>query len=380
MRVLQLVKTAAGASWAYRQMRELARLGVEVHLAAPEGPLAENCRAAGIAVHPVQLSLPVRKPWRWPAVRRSLRAVVDRVRPDLIHSHFVGTTLTMRLALGGDHPTPRIFQVPGPLHLEHAAFRAAEIRSAGASDHWIATCRWTHDRYRASGVAADRLHLAYYCSDAVRPQGGATGGLRRELGLGRETPLVGMVAYMYAPKRYLGQARGLKGHEDFIDALAIVRRSVPDVVGVCIGGAWDGAEAYETRIRDYGSKRHGDGLRFLGTRPDVLSLYPDLDVAVHPSHSENLGGSVESLLMGVPTIATDVGGFPDLVVPGATGLLVPPRSPDRLAAALLDTLASPVAARSMAAEGRRRATTMFDPVAKAAEIRRIYEHVLRRPR
>jgi glycosyltransferase involved in cell wall biosynthesis len=185
-----------------------------------------------------------------------------------------------------------------------------------------------------------------------------------------------MVAYFYAPKRHLGQARGIKGHEDFIEALALVRREIPGVVGVCIGGAWEGARAYERRVRDLAARRVGEGLRFLGTRDDVLDLYPDLDVAVHPSLSENLGGAVESLLMGVPTVATDVGGFPDLVVPGRTGRLVPPRSPRALATAILATLEGPEEARRMAERGRRTATDLFDPAAKAAEIRRIYEDVL----
>lgn len=376
MRVLQLVKTAVGATWALRQVRELVRLGVEVHVGMPDGPLVPAYRGVGATVHTARLGFPARRPWQWPAVRRDLRDLVGSVRPDLIHSHFVATTLAMRLALGRRSTIPRIFQVPGPLHLEHPATRRAEVGTAGRADHWIATCRWVRDRYLASGVSAGRLHLSYYGSDAGSAAPGEPGRLRRELGLPSDAPLAGMIAYMYAPKRYLGQARGLKGHEDFIEALAIARRRAPRLVGVCIGGAWNGAERYERRIRACAEKRLGDGLRFLGTRDDVLGLYPDLDMAVHPSHSENLGGAVESLLRGVPTIATEVGGFPDLVVPGSTGLLVPPRSPGKLAAAILETLDGPADALRMAERGRRKALSMFDPAAKAAEVRRIYDDVL----
>jgi len=377
MRVLHLVKTSVGATWALRQMRELVRLGVEVHAALPSGgPLVPRYADAGVVVHPGQFHLPVRQPWRWPALRRQLRELVARVRPDLIHSHFVGTTLALRLALGRDHPLPRVFQVPGPLHLEHPVFRRAELRTAGPADRWVGACRWTCQRYRASGIPGDRVFLSYYGADLEAFGARRSGKLRRELGLDAGTKLVGMVAYLYAPKRFLGQARGLKGHEDFIDALALIREREPDVFGVCIGGAWDGAAAYEARVRAYAAKRLGGGLRFLGTRGDVPELYPDLDVAVHPSHSENVGGAVESLLMGVPTIATDVGGFPDLVIPGETGRLVPPRDPARLASAILETLGDPAGSRAMADRGRVRARQLFDARAGAAEILDIYREVL----
>ncbi|WZP00182.1 glycosyltransferase family 4 protein [Isosphaeraceae bacterium EP7] len=380
MRVLHLVKTSLGAGWALRQMRELVRLGVEVHAAMPSGgPLVPLYEAAGVTVHRGQFDFPTRDPWSWPALRRRARELVSGIRPDLIHSHFVGTTLTMRLALGRDHPVPRLFQVPGPLHLEHAAFRRAELLVAGRSDRWVGACRWTCDRYRASGIPDDRVFLSYYGTNPESFGDRAPGTLRAELGCDARTKLVGMVAYMYAPKRFLGQVRGLKGHEDFIDALALVREHDPEVLGVCIGGAWEGATAYATRVRAYAGSRLGVHLRFLGTRADVAELYPDLDVAVHPSHSENVGGAVESLLAGIPTIATNVGGFPDLVIHGKTGRLVPPRDPARLASSILETLEDPTSARAMAVRGRALARTMFDARSCAAEIRDIYRKILEGP-
>ncbi len=376
MRALHLVKTSVGASWAYRQMRELTRLGVEVHVALPPGgPLVPRYEGAGVVVHPMPIDLPVRSPWRCPGTLRTLHDLVARIRPDIIHSHFVGTTLTMRLALGRDHPTPRIFQVPGPLHLEHPLFRRAELATAGPSDWWVGSCRWTCDRYRRSGVPADRVSLVYYGCDLDEFDRGGPGKLRHELGIAPGIRLVGMVAYMYAPKRYLGQARGIKGHEDLIDALTLCLEAVPDLVGVFIGGAWGDAETYERRVRSYGEKRLGDRARFLGTRGDVAELYPDLDVVVHPSHSENVGGAAESLLMAVPTIATAVGGLPDFVEPGATGWLVPPRDPARLAVAILDALGDPARAQEMALFGQGRARGQLDVRRNARDLLGFYRRV-----
>lgn len=376
MRVLHLLKTAVGAGWALRQMRQLAEYGVELHVALPAGPLVSQYHAAGITVHLDQFDLPIRRPQSWPGLFARLRTLVDTVQPDIIHSHFVGTTLTMRLALGRSHPVPRLFQVPGPLHLEHPFFRRAEIASAGPADSWIGSCRWTCDRYIQSGIAPARVFLSYYGIDIGVFAPAARGALRAELGLAPEQRIVGMVAYMYAPKRYLGQSRGLKGHEDLIDALALVRQQ-SEAVGVFIGGAWNNAADYEQQVRAYGRDRLGAAAVFLGTRRDIATLYADLDVVVHPSHSENVGGAAESLLLAVPTISTNVGGFPDVVIPGETGWLVPPRSPSQLAAAISAALSDPAHAHRLAAQGQQRVRHLFDVRRTAREIHDIYTTVRR---
>jgi glycosyltransferase involved in cell wall biosynthesis len=180
-----------------------------------------------------------------------------------------------------------------------------------------------------SCITARAQHTLSRCIQAPEPDPCRVS--RQDLGLDTDAPVVGMVAYMYAPKRLLGQRVGLKGHEDLIDAMTIVREQDPRVRVVFVGGAWGGAHRYEQRVRDYARRRLGPDALFLGDRGDVAALYRHFQVAVHPSHSENLGGAAESLLLGVPTVATSVGGFPDLVEDGATGLLVPPHSPTSLA-------------------------------------------------
>jgi len=381
MRVLHLLKTSVGAQWALRQMRELVKLRIDVHVALPPGgPMVAACEAAGITVHRGQFDFPVTRPWVFGRVARDLRQLVREVQPDLIHSHFVGTTLTTRLALGATHETPRVFQVPGPLHLEHTFYRRAELGTAGKSDYWIGSCRWTHERYGRAGVPAERRFLSYYGSDLDSLQVTEAPTLREELSLLPTQRLIGMVAYFYAPRLWLGQSRGIKGHEDLVDAVALCVARGVDVVCVFVGGAWNGADEYEHRVREYANARLGARAIFLGTRPDVARIYRALDLAVHPSHSENVGGAAESLLIGVPTIATSVGGFPDVVVPGETGWLVPPRSPAALAGAITEALNDPAHARRMAAEGRRRAQRLLDVRENAREIAGIYRTILaRRP-
>ena len=379
MKALHLVKTSVGATWALRQMRELVGLGIEVHVALPpDGPLISAYESAGVVVHPLQLDFPVRRPRCWPTLFARMRDLAAEVVPDIIHSHFVGTTLTMRLALGRSHPVPRVFQVPGPLHLEHPLFRYTEIATAGGADYWIGSCRWTCERYRQSGVSEDRLFLSYYGSDLAAVDRSDRGSLRKEFGIQAATRIVGMVAYMYSPKLYLGQSRGLKGHEDLIDAISICLKTDPEIVCIFIGGAWGNAKAYERRVRAYGKRRCGERAVFLGTRTDVSDLYPEMDLVVHPSHSENLGGAAESLMLGVPTIATNVGGFPDVVLNGETGWLVPPRNPRRLAGAIRDVFRDPARAHALADQGRALARDLLDISKNAREVVQIYRSVLSR--
>jgi len=359
-------------------MRELCKLGVEVHAVIPdEGPLSRVYRENGIQVHRVNCDFPLNHPWLLPGRIKRLKRLVGKVQPDLIHSHFVGTTLILRMAMRGKIKPPRIFQVPGPLHLEKTFFRTAEISTAGPGDYWIATCRDTQKRYLAAGVAPQRVFMSYYgCDVDGFRQISERGKLRAELNIGHDTPLVGMVAYMYAPKKWAGQIRGIKGHEDLIDAIALAAETIPDIKVVFIGGPWDGAHAYEKAIHNYARHKIPGRAYFSGTRHDVAELYPDFDVAVHPSHSENLGGAAESLLMEIPTIAANVGGFPDLVIPGHTGALVAPRQPVELARAIVHMMRNLEQARQMAVRGRARVIAACDVRDTAKQVLGIYRQVL----
>jgi glycosyltransferase involved in cell wall biosynthesis len=378
MKVLHIVKTAVGANWAYEQMRVLCSLGIEVVVALPSATegLAPKYREAGATVVAANVDFPAREPWRLPAVLRSCRRLVSDVRPDLIHTHHVGTTFIARLALGKNSSIPRIFQVPGPLHLEHSFFAWLDISLAGPRDFWIATCRWTQQKYLDLGIHSGRVFLSYAGTDTKRFNDRRTGVLRKELGISLDTPLVGMVAYMYAPKRFLRQRQGLKGHEDFIAALCLARETNPKIRAVIIGGPWRRAARYENRLRRLGAKVANGWLSFLGTRKDVPAIYPDLDLTVVPSHSENCGGAVEPLLSRVPVVATHVGGLPDLIQNGRTGWLVSPRSPVALARAIRDALENREEARRRTEEGQKLAANLFDVNRTGREVAVVYEELL----
>jgi glycosyltransferase involved in cell wall biosynthesis len=374
MKILHIVKTATGASWAYHQVRVLCSLGFEIVVALPSATagLAPKYREAGATVVPINLDVPTKHPWQIPAVLKACRTLAETVRPDIIHTHHVGTTLVVRAALGKSSPIPRIFQVPGPLHLEHSFFAHLDTALAGPQDHWIAGCRWTERKYHQLGVPSQRVFLSYPGTDLNLFTSTRKNNLRSELRLAPDTPLVGMVCYMYAPKRYLGQTAGLKGHEDFIAAFPIAKKKIPNLHGVIIGGAWNGAASYENHLRELGHRACNGYLTFLGTRSDVPALYPDLDLAVVPSHSENLGGAVEPLLSGVPVIATKVGGLPDLVQEGISGRLVPARNPEAIADAMLASLQNRAEAHRLTGTGQKMTRNLFDVNSTAREVAQIY--------
>ncbi|PIS11791.1 MAG: glycosyltransferase family 1 protein, partial [Bdellovibrio sp. CG10_big_fil_rev_8_21_14_0_10_47_8] len=144
MKILHVLKTSSGGDWAARQVTELTRRGVEVHVIVPSshGSTMELWKNSGAQMHFANLDFPVRAPWKLWKRLKTARALVAQIQPQIIHSHFVGTTLTLRLALGKKHPIPRFFQVPGPLHMENSFFRRMEIATAGPADFWLASSRY----------------------------------------------------------------------------------------------------------------------------------------------------------------------------------------------------------------------------------------------
>lgn len=371
MKVLHLVKTSTGATWAYRLMRDLVQMGDEVHVAMPvDGAMVPLYRSAGIIVHELNYSLKGAF-----GTMKKIRSLVNDIKPDIIHSHFVLTTLLMRPALW-NYDVARVFEVPGPLHLEHWIFRNADLWTASKKkDFWIPTCKWSLAKYKECGVKEDRLFLTYYGGDLADKTYEA-GKLRTELCLSQDDIVVGMVAYMYAPKKYLGEKRGLKGHEDLIDAVALIQDKYPNLHLVFIGGPWVGADKYEKDVIAYG-KQKVRNIHFLGTRTNVPELYQDFDMVVHPSHSENLGGAAESLMLGVPTIASNVGGFPDIVIPGKTGYLTDVASPSSIASAIEKVIANPVEARSMAKHGQEYLRNLLDAKKTSKDVYGFYRQILK---
>jgi glycosyltransferase involved in cell wall biosynthesis len=380
MRVLQVVKTSEGAQWAARQVAELVRQGIEVHVALPSssGAAIPAWQESGAVLHFLDCSLPIRRLDRMGKAISEVRRLVRQVQPELIHSHFVSTTLMLRWALGRNHGIPRVFQVPGPLHLEHRNTRWAEISSAGKNDYWIASSQSIMRLYEHANIPSAKRFISYYSADTDLFSTHRENYLREKLNIPRNAVVVGNINLIYPPKWHLGQAVGLKCHEDIIEAISQVQRARDDVWGVLIGGTFDKSRKYEEKLRWFAQDKGAGKILMPGkfNAAEVGLSWPDFDCAVHVPLSENCGGVVEPLLSGVPTIAGEVGGLPEVVQPGRTGMLVPIRRPDLLAKAVLNVLDNYVEYKRMADLGRELVSAMFNAERCANEVSSIYRHIL----
>jgi glycosyltransferase involved in cell wall biosynthesis len=182
--------------------------------------------------------------------------------------------------------------------------------------------------------------------------------LRQELGVPEDAPIVAMMSRLTP----------MKGIEDFIDAAAIVSWNRPDVRFLIVGaghladhGTFSEDHKYRQSIEDR-VRRLGLSERVLltGYRSDVGQVLSELTVSVLPSLSEGLSNAVlEAMASGLPVVATRVGGTPEAVEDGVTGLLVPPSDPQALATAIAEVLSDPVRAAAMGAAGREAVVARF---------------------
>ncbi|MBB6612714.1 glycosyltransferase family 4 protein [Pontibacter sp. Tf4] len=374
MRVLQLIKTADGATWAYRQIKVLLEQGIQVAVCMPKGKMWDKYLAEGIKVYELNYTVnPVKQAYAF----REFKKAVNDFKPDLIHSHFVITTLFVRLyRLFNSLHIPIVFQVPGPLHLEHFIFRNADLLTSNKYDYWVASCNWTKNKYTSSGISEKKVFLSYYGTDLTFVKKHRKGKLRSELGLKDNDFIVGMVAFMYPPKPYIGQKNGIKGHEDFFIGVSECIKENNKIKAIVVGGAWNGAVAYEQKLINMGRELCGDNIYFLGSRNDVPELYADIDLVVHPSYSENLGGAAESLLLEVPTIATNVGGFPDIVVDNETGYLINPGAPNEIAESIKKSFTDYDKIKRMALAGGEKVKSIMDVNKTGKEVFEIYNQIL----
>lgn len=380
MKVLQIVKTNEGATWAFAQAKWLFESGVQVATVLPSvnGGMADKYKSNGMEIIEGDFTLPVKRPWEIFNRVRKIKNCVEKVQPDIIHCHFVTNIMMLRIALRNSS-IPRLFQVPGPLHLENRIFRSSEIKLARENDFWAGACKKTCDIYLNSGISKDKVFLAYYggyggstCDEYKNSQN----KLHDEFNISRDKKLIGMVSYFYKPKAHLLQTRGLKGHEDFIEAITLVRKEDPLVVGVVIGDAWGNGQRYVQKVKRYAKDKCGDGIIFTGFRTDIKEIYKELDVAVHPSHSENLGGAAESLAAGVPTVSTNVGGFIDIVINEATGYTVDPKNPELLADAIVKMINHKEKSVDMTKAGQTLVRKMLDINDTASRIKKIYNKMI----
>jgi glycosyltransferase involved in cell wall biosynthesis len=207
--------------------------------------------------------------------------------------------------------------------------------------------------YRARGV---RAHQFLTIPDGVDPSRFTTGGgdrVRSEVGIPRDAPVVGIV----------GHIQEWKGQTIVVEAVARARERVPEIRCLVVGGVHRAGAEYAARLREL-IAREGleDRVLLMGARRDVAACMSAMDVVLHASVTPEPFGRVliEAMAAGRPLIAPREGGPREIVADGETGLLVPPRDPAALAAAIVALLSDPARRAAMSAAARARVETLFD--------------------
>jgi glycosyltransferase involved in cell wall biosynthesis len=314
-------------------------------------------------VHPVA---PVRDAI---AVLRLARMLSD---VDLIHTHSSKAGILGRCA-------GRLAGVTGVVHTVHGwsfndaqpaverrLYVEAERAAARVTDRIVCVSRFDRERGLAAGIG----HPAQYrvlrsgidaSSYVARP--GARERLREELGATPDDVVVGSIANFKPQKSPL----------DFIEAARLARRSESRLRFYIAGDGVLRPEV-ERAIADAGL---GDVVRLLGWRDDVPELLAATDIFLLTSLFEGLPRTVlQAMAASVPVVATDTGGVAEVIVPGETGLLVPPGVPVEAADAIVALAREPRLREKFAAAGRARLTDEFDNRRMVRDLEDLYDEVL----
>lgn len=301
-----------------------------------------------------------------PATVLRLTAFLRRDRPDIVHSHMLHSTVVAQLAASIARVPVRIVsrhytdsQHPPPLicsfehRLARRAMRVIAVSNAIADELAAAGV----DRGRISvvhnGIALDYVDRHIAANDVPWPKEW------------NDTLLLGTVGNLY---RY-------KGHAELVEAFAIVAEERSDARLVIVG---EGAERarLESLVREYGLRER---VWLTGRQSNVPALLRRLKIYVHPSRAEPFGIAVlEAMAVGLPVVSTCVGGLPEVVADGTTGVLVSPNDPAGLAAAILRMAADYDSARAMGREGRARVERDFTIAASVEKTEAVYRSAIER--
>jgi glycosyltransferase involved in cell wall biosynthesis len=364
LRVLQLYPKADFFTGAAVQLRDLAiglhRRGLDITVAtSPSRVWSERLGAAGLTYVPI----PMKRAWDPRAVWRLAR-VVRRHRIDVIHAH-KGRARTLAMLAGLLGPRPVLILNRGvsfPLTpWNRFGYTSRRVHAV------VAVCEAIKRDLVRSGVPAGKVEVIYSGTDVTRFHPDVDGSLiRQELGLAPDHLLVTQVG-----------VRSWRGWHDVLDAMVAVARRVDRARLLFVGAPAPRVAEVLDRARERGL---GGRVSVFGHRDDVPRILAASDVVVDASWAGlGLTGSLrEALACGRPVVGTDLAGMPELIEDGRTGLLVPPRDPDALAAALVKLAQDDAWRRELGRAGRTRVEAKFSLAAKLDATEALYRRLAAR--
>jgi glycosyltransferase involved in cell wall biosynthesis len=289
------------------------------------------------------IRVPVHSQISWSMIRE-VRDRMQAERPDVIHTHgykgdFLGL-LGARLA-----KVPVVGEVSGWLFpkrdLQIRFYEWLDVQTLKRMD-LILVLSDHYRRITARMGMGDRARLVPSGVDVagLRARAGKV-DLRAKLGLSPSTPVVGMLSRLSLEK----------GVDLFVEAMSYVARRLPEARGVVFGTGPEEARLKE-QTRRLGLEEH---VIWAGYCADAMDALLSLDVVALTSRFEALPQTLmEAMVMKRPAVVTPVGGCPELVLDGETGLVTPNHDPERIAAAFCHLLESPELAIQMGERGAAR--------------------------
>jgi sugar transferase (PEP-CTERM/EpsH1 system associated) len=326
-----------------------------------DGAVAQRIRALGVPV----TDLGMTAKWRWDALWRLCR-LLRREHPTILHTWMFHANFAGRIV-------GRLARVPIVVTSRRNVNIGGTLReflnrwTARLADRVIAVCEMARqaeiERARVSPDKVVTIHNGVDTREFVALDARAATRARRAFGIPAGAPLVGAA----------GRLHRQKGFADLITALAQVRERFPAVRLLLVG---DG----ELR-GDLEAHAQALGLSevvvFAGLRTDIPEILAGLDLFALPSLWEGLPNVVlEAMAAGLPVAATAVGGTPEIVVDGVTGILVPPQDPEVLAQAITRLLGDPGLRHRMGQAGQERVAQRFTVERMVEQTERLYERLL----
>jgi len=358
------------------QLSAFSDAGYHVVGVSAAGPFVAQLRQRGIEHIALQHAT------RSVALGRDLRALVElralltRLQPDIVHTHNPKPGIYGRIAA-------RAARVPAIVNTQHGLYAMATDRwqkraAVYGLERLAAACSHAElvqnaddlEQLARLGIPRRRLHLLgngvdLDRFDASRVPASRVAEIRKELGAGPTTVVCGVVGRMVWEK----------GFREISAAAALLRSQEPRARFVVIGPA-DPEKADGVPAREL-AEAEASGVCLLGHRDDVVELYAAMDVFVLASHREGMSRSgMEAAAMGLPIVATDVRGCREIVDDAQSGLLVPVRDPQALAAAVATLVGNDAGRGAMGRAATRKARREFDQKRVIETTLKVYDRLL----
>jgi len=360
-----ILHTEWSEGWGGQEMRILSelkihqRMGHRLYLLCPPGTrLGREAAALGIRV----FSRKIRQPWDLWSIRK-IKHLVRELGVEVLHTHSSVDSWAGGLA-------GRWAKVPVLVRTRHISVRVRRP--------WLNRIYYLPDAIITTGEHIRRELLQTHKILAERivsiPTGADVGRfhpgppdleLKKRMGLPIDSPVITLVAVLRAQKR----------HELVIAAAAEVIQVFPQARFIFVGEG-PGRNRVEQEIKNAQLESH---ILMTGYREDIPAILSFTDLGIISSVAEGIPQFLFQIMaMGKPVIATEVGGIPEIVTSGVTGVLIPPEDPAALAKALVQVLGDPGSARRLGEEGRRLVEKEYTVEKMAEKVYRVYQQVYER--